>query len=71
MNTLTPTQLLAEIKALTKLGEIAIAEKLGISQPTVNRILNGKSECKSGTLMSIQQWHSELKAQAESADEAA
>ncbi|WP_207000681.1 hypothetical protein [Trinickia mobilis] len=71
MNTLTPTQLLIEIKALTKLGEIAIAERLRISQPTVNRILNGKSECKAGTLMAIQQWHAELKSRTESAGEAA
>ncbi len=60
MDTLTPTQLLADIKAKTKLSEIAIAERLGTSQPTVNRILRGKSECKSGTLLAIQKWHGEL-----------
>ncbi|WP_143748033.1 helix-turn-helix domain-containing protein [Burkholderia sp. JKS000303] len=60
MDTSTPTQLLADIKAKTKLSEIAIAERLGTSQPTVNRILRGKSECKSGTLLAIQRWHGEL-----------
>lgn len=35
------------------LGEIALAEKLGISQPTVNRILNGQPECKGKTFQKI------------------
>ncbi|CAB3730636.1 hypothetical protein [Paraburkholderia rhynchosiae] len=62
MNTLTPSQLLAEIKALTKLGEKAIGDRIGCSQPTVNRILNGQSDCKSSTLMAILQWREELRA---------
>jgi plasmid maintenance system antidote protein VapI len=52
MNT-TPAQMLNEIKSTTGLGEIALAEKLGISQPTVNRILNGQPDCKGKTLQSI------------------
>jgi predicted transcriptional regulator len=71
MNTSTPAQLLAEIKSLTKLGEKAIGDRIGCSQPTVNRILNGQSDCKSSTLMAILQWHEELKASAESSETAA
>lgn len=71
MNTLTPTQLLIEIKTRTKLGEVAIAERLGISQPTVNRILNGKHECRSGTLMAIWKWHEELSSLPEAASQGA
>ena len=52
MNT-TPAQMLNEIKSITGLGEIALAEKLGVSQPTVNRILNGQPDCKGKTLQSI------------------
>jgi hypothetical protein len=70
MNALTPTEMLTEIKSLTKLGEIAIAAHIGCSQPTVNRILNGKSDCKGSLVMAIQRWYGELKSQAESADEA-
>lgn len=60
MSTLTPTQLLTEIKSLTELSEVSLAERLEISQATVNRILHGKSECKSGTLMKLQEWRKEL-----------
>jgi predicted transcriptional regulator len=61
MNTfIPPQQLLAEIKAKTGLGEKAIGERIGCSQPTVNRILNGHSDCKSSLLIAILQWHGEL-----------
>ena len=60
MNTLTPSQLIAEIKSRTSLGEKAIAERIGCSQPTVNRILKGQSDCKSSTLLEIQRWYAEL-----------
>ena len=60
MNTSTPTQLLSEIKSMTRLSEVALAARLDISQPTVNRILRGKSECKSSTLLAIQEWRREL-----------
>ncbi|WP_250481871.1 hypothetical protein [Caballeronia sp. NCTM5] len=49
----TPTQMLTEIKAATGLGEIALAKRLEISQPTVNRILNGQPDCKGRTFRSI------------------
>ena len=60
MSTSIPTQLLADIRTKTKLSEVEMADRLGISQATVNRILNGKSECKAGTLVAIQQWHAQL-----------
>lgn len=60
MNTLTPSQQLADIKARTGFAENAIADRLGCSQPTVNRILSGKSDCKASTLLKIQSWHTEL-----------
>ena len=60
MNTLTPSQLLAEIKAKTRLGEKAIGDRIGCSQPTVNRILNGQADCKSSTFLELQKWYAEL-----------
>ncbi len=71
MNTLTPSQLLAEIKSITKLGEKAIGDRIGCSQPTVNRILNGQSDCKSSTLMAILRWREELTLAEESGERAA
>lgn len=59
MDTRTPSELLTEIKANTKLGEIALSKLLGISQPTVNRILNGKN-CSSTALLAIQRVHAEM-----------
>lgn len=60
MDTRTPSESLRDIKDLTGLSEIALARRLGISQPTVNRILHGKSDCKASTLMAIQAWRIEL-----------
>ncbi|PRD90453.1 hypothetical protein C6P76_04100 [Burkholderia multivorans] len=55
-----PRELLAEIKQATKEGEIALAKRLGISQPTVNRLLNGQVDCSSRTLRAIQRVHAEI-----------
>jgi len=63
MNLRTPTELLVEIKAATKLGEIGLAKRLGISQPTVNRILNGQANCSSKALLAIQRVHAEVSAE--------
>lgn len=60
MTSQTPTQLLAEIKAATKLGEIGLAKRLGISQPTVHRILSGQSGCSSRALFAILRLHAEV-----------
>ncbi|WP_321895997.1 helix-turn-helix domain-containing protein [Paraburkholderia heleia] len=59
----TPTsarELLLGIKTRSQLCEVEIGRRLGISQSTVNRVLNGKSDCKASTLLAIQQWHHEL-----------
>jgi predicted transcriptional regulator len=53
-------EMLVEIKAATGLGEIAIAKRLDISQPTVNRILNKQVDCKGTTLMAILRLHEEI-----------
>lgn len=60
MDLRTPSELLAEIKLATKEGEIALAKRLGISQPTVNRLLNGQVDCSSKTLRAIQRVHAEI-----------
>lgn len=56
----SPSELLVEIKQTTKEGEIALAKKLGLSQPTVNRILRGQSGCSSKALLAIQRLHAEV-----------
>lgn len=60
MNLRTPTELLTEIKAVTQLGEIGLAKRLGVSQPTVNRILRGQANCSSKALLAIQRVHAEV-----------
>lgn len=56
----TPTELLKEIKDVTRLGEIGLAKRLHVSQPTVNRILNGQMVCSSKTLLAILSLHAEV-----------
>jgi DNA-binding transcriptional regulator YdaS (Cro superfamily) len=58
----TPTELLCEIKQATQEGEIALAKRLGVSQPTVNRILRGQMNCSSKALLAIQRVHAEVMA---------
>lgn len=53
-------EMLVEIKAATELGEIALAKRLEISQPTVNRILNKQVDCKGTTLIKILRLHEEV-----------
>jgi predicted transcriptional regulator len=52
--------LLQEIKAATNWSEPRIADELGTSQPTVNRILNGQEDCKGSTLKAIQELHKKV-----------
>jgi len=47
------TSLLREIKEATGWTESHIAVQIGTSQPTVSRILNGQSDCKSATYRAI------------------
>jgi transcriptional regulator with XRE-family HTH domain len=46
--------LLREIKDASGWSETRIAEKIGSSQPTVNRILHGQPDCKVSTLRAIE-----------------
>lgn len=59
--------LLKEIKDSTKWSEPRIAEEVGVSQPTINRILNGQIECKGSTLLAIQALHKSVLPQPEEA----
>lgn len=61
----TASALLSDIKTQRSLSEVAIARRLKISQPTVNRILRGKSDCKSSTFVAIQAWWNEVVQQKE------
>ncbi|WP_416360357.1 helix-turn-helix domain-containing protein [Burkholderia cepacia] len=61
----TASALLSDIKTKRGLSEVALARRLKISQPTVNRILRGKSDCKSSTFVAIQGWWNELAQQKE------
>lgn len=42
---------------MTGWSEVKIAEEIGTSQPTVNRILNGQDDCKGSTLLAITELH--------------
>lgn len=64
MNLRTPRELLTEIKAATKLSEIGLSKRIGVSQPTINRILNGQDECSSKTLRAIERVYAEVTATA-------
>lgn len=63
MNTETPQDLLREIKAETGWSEPRIAREIGTSQPTVNRLMNGQSECKASTWRAITQLRERVKAE--------
>lgn len=58
------TTLLREIKDLSGWSEPKIATAIGTSQPTVNRILNGQTDCKGSTLRAIEDLHLSICAQA-------
>jgi hypothetical protein len=52
--------LLQEIKAKTEWSEPRIASEIGTSQPTVNRILNGQTDCQGSTWRAIESLHKRL-----------
>jgi predicted transcriptional regulator len=52
--------LLKEIKAKTGWSEPRIALEIKVSQPTVNRILNGQDDCKGSTFRAIIDLHAQL-----------
>lgn len=65
METRTPKELLDEIKVATQLSEPKLAARLGVSQPTINRIMNGvQVDCSMKTLRAISRLHAEVTAQA-------
>ncbi|MFY2843598.1 helix-turn-helix domain-containing protein [Achromobacter ruhlandii] len=59
MNT-SPKFLLEEIQAAHGWGQTAIAEKLGISQATLSRIMNELVDCRASTLAAILKLHAEV-----------
>ena len=52
--------LLQEIKVETGWSEPRIAKELRVSQPTVNRILNGQEECAGSTWRAIENLHAKV-----------
>ncbi|MFP4895163.1 helix-turn-helix domain-containing protein [Paraburkholderia sp. EG304] len=62
MDAQPPRDMLAEIKNFTGMTEVALSASLGVSQPTVNRLLNGQERCSSTTLLAILRLHTALKA---------
>lgn len=59
----TATELLKQIRTATKMSQNALAKRLQVSQPTVNRILKGQPDCKGATLNAIVALHAEITAQ--------
>jgi transcriptional regulator with XRE-family HTH domain len=49
--------LLREVKAATTWSEPQLAKAIGVSQPTVNRILGGQSDCMGKTHRAIEALH--------------
>lgn len=54
------SHLLKEVRLWTEWSEPRIARALGVSQPTVHRILNGQSECRGSTLLAITELHARM-----------
>lgn len=66
MENRTPAEMLLEIQRITKDSQPALAKRIGgISQPTVNRILNGQPGCSLSTLRAIERVHAEVTAEHE------
>jgi plasmid maintenance system antidote protein VapI len=54
--------LLQETQAKTGWSQPRIAQEIGTSQPTVNRILNGQIDCKGKTWAAIKSLHERVHA---------
>ena len=54
------SQLLNEIQAKTNWSEALIAQKLKVSQPTVNRIRKSRVDCKGSTWAAIIELHKSI-----------
>ncbi|WP_374702132.1 helix-turn-helix domain-containing protein [Herbaspirillum sp. B65] len=46
-----------EIRSATGWSEPLLAREIGVSQPTVHRILKGQADCKASTLRAIEALH--------------
>lgn len=51
---------LQELKDETGWSEPRLAKEIGVSQPTVNRILRGQGNCMGSTLRAIEEAHGRL-----------
>lgn len=49
--------LMQEIRSVTGWSEPLLAREIGVSQPTVHRILKGQADCKASTLRAIEALH--------------
>lgn len=49
--------LMQEIRSATGWSEPSLAREIGVSQPTVHRILKGQADCKASTLRAIEALH--------------
>ena len=59
MNTYA-SKLLNEIRLKTDWSETRIAKALRVSQPTVNRILKNRVDCKGSTFLAITELHTSI-----------
>ncbi len=59
MTTCDIPAMLSEIKEKPSLSEARIGDLIGVSQPTVSRILNGQADCKVKTWKAIVELHSQ------------
>jgi transcriptional regulator with XRE-family HTH domain len=50
-------EMLKEVKAKTGWSETDLAQEIGVTQPTVSRILNGQKDCKGSTFIAIAKLH--------------
>jgi predicted transcriptional regulator len=50
-------EMLKEVKAKTGWSETDLAQEIGVTQPTISRILNGQKDCKGSTFIAIAKLH--------------
>jgi plasmid maintenance system antidote protein VapI len=53
----TTAQLVLEILELDGWSQVKLASAIGVTQPTIHRILNGQADCKASTAAAISQLH--------------
>lgn len=62
MNTETPQKILSDIQTATGWSQPRIAKEANTSQPTICRLMNGQSECKSSTWRALIELRDRLRA---------